>query len=77
VLDRVVRHAGVLGPARARRHEHRVGREVDERVEVERVVAVHHGLGAQLSEILREVVDERVVVVDHEHARGHGVTVTG
>ena len=36
---------------------------------VERVVAVHDRLRAELPEVLHEVVDERVVVVDHEHAR--------
>ena len=30
-------------------------------------MAVHDRLGAQLTEVLHEVVDERVVVVDHEH----------
>ena len=40
-------------------------------VERDRVVAVHDRLGAELTEVLHEVVDERVVVVDHEHA-GHG-----
>ena len=33
---------------------------------VEGVVAVHLGLGTELTEVLHEVVDERVVVVDHE-----------
>jgi hypothetical protein len=35
------------------------------------------GLGAELTEVLHEVVDERVVVVDHEHARSHIGTVPG
>ena len=39
---------------------------------VMRVVAVHDRLGAELAQVLHEVVDERVVVVDHEHAGGHG-----
>ena len=34
---------------------------------VDRVVAVHDRLGAELTQVLHEVVDERVVVVDHEH----------
>ena len=33
-------------------------------------MAVHDGLGAQLPEVLDEVVDERVVVVDHEARDG-------
>ena len=40
-------------------------------------MTVHDGLGAELTEVLHEVVDERVVVVDHEHARGHTGTVPG
>ena len=44
---------------------------------VERVVAVHDRLGAELPEVLHEVVDERVVVVDHEHARAHDRHGTG
>ena len=42
-------------------------------VERDRVVAVHDRLRAQLPQVLHEVVDERVVVVDHEHPR-HGAT---
>ena len=38
-------------------------------VEGQRVAAVHERLGAQLAQVLDEVVDERVVVVDDQHAR--------
>ena len=69
VPDRLVREAGVGGPARTGRDQHRVGRERVHLVERDRVVAVHDRLRAQLPEVLHEVVDERVVVVDHEHAR--------
>ena len=55
--------------------EHRVGLERAHLVEGDRVVAVHDRLGAELTEVLHEVVDERVVVVDHEHAR-HGTAST-
>src|SRR5690606_570633 len=34
------------------------------------VVAVHLALHAELPQVLDEVVDERVVVVDHEYAHG-------
>ena len=41
-------------------------------VERDRVVAVHDRLRAELTEVLHEVVDERVVVVDDEHPHvGH------
>ena len=71
MADRVVGHAGILGAPRTGRHEHRVGFERGERVEVDGVVAVHDGLRAELTEVLDEVVDERVVVVDHDDARSH------
>ena len=69
--DRVHRDAGVLGPAGTGRDEHRVGREGAQLVEREGVVAVHLGLGTELTEVLDEVVDERVVVVDHEDPGAH------
>ena len=37
----------------------------------ERVVAVHQRVRPQLTQVLDEVVDERVVVVDHEDPAGH------
>ena len=41
-------------------------------------MAVHERLGAQLAQVLDEVVDERVVVVDDEHPRAHcGASVGG
>ena len=42
---------------------------------VDGVVAEHHGLGAELAELLDQVVDEGVVVVDDEHPRSHGSTI--
>ena len=79
--DRVVRHPGVLGMgpgiAGTGRDEHRVGLERDQRVDRQGVVTVDDGLGAELTEVLHEVVDERVVVVDHEHAWSHIGTVPG
>src|SRR5262249_26893246 len=36
-----------------------------------RVVAEHHGLGAQLGQVLHQVVGEGVVVVDDGDARAH------
>ena len=44
---------------------------------VERVVAVDDRLGAELTEVLDEVVDEAVVVVDDEHPGGHGAEPAG
>ena len=69
--DHLVGDAGVLRPARARRDEDGVGGEGLDAVEGEGVVAVHDRLGAELPEVLDQVVDERVVVVDHQHAGAH------
>ena len=57
--------SGVPGPGA---DEHAVERA--ELVEVDLVVAAHGDLGPELGEVLHEVVDEAVVVVDHEHAHG-------
>ena len=76
--DGLVRDAGVLGTARARATTSTAsGVERVELRERERVVAMHDRLGAELAQVLDEVVDERVVVVDHEHTgRPARVTVT-
>jgi hypothetical protein len=71
VPERVVRHSRGLRTAGTRRDEHRVGLECGETFEVERVVAVHERLRAELTQILHEVVDEGVVVVDDDHAGTH------
>ena len=42
---------------------------------VERVVAVDDRLGAELAQLLDEVVDERVVVVDEEDPGAHGPAI--
>ena len=43
---------------------------------VQLVVAVHERLGAELAQVLDEVVDEAVVVVDDQH-RGSATATTG
>ena len=40
--------------------------------DVDGVVAVDHRVGPELAQLLDEVVDERVVVVDDQHAGRHG-----
>ena len=47
------------------------GSSATQLVERDRVVTVDDRLGAELPEVLHEVVDERVVVVDHQHPRSH------
>ena len=80
--NRVVRHPGVSrdavpgspGPGDTSTAS---GSSATSVVERQGVVTVDDGLGAELTEVLHEVVDERVVVVDHEHARSHIGTVPG
>ena len=60
---------GVVGGARPGRDEDRVGVERLDAGQVDLVVAAHDGIGAELAQVLDEVVGERVVVVDRR-ARG-------
>ena len=62
---------GILRATGSGRQQHRVGTTVERLVDGELVVAHHLGLGAELAEVLDEVVDEAVVAVDHQDA-GHG-----
>ena len=66
--DHVDRHARVFGPARPRRDDE--VRRLDRARLVDRdlVVAIHDHLRAQRGERLHQVVGERVVVVDQQHA---------
>ena len=75
--DRGRAHAGVLGPAWARRHEQGGGFERPDAGDVDGIVADHDRLGAELAEVLDEVVDEAVVVVDDGHPHAHAGEVTG
>ena len=68
---------GSSGLPGTRRHEHGVGLERAQLVERDRVVAVDDRLGAELPEVLHEVVDERVVVVDDEHPHRGNATGPG
>src|SRR5690349_2224198 len=65
-MDDIHRDAGFVRRARTRRDRDRVGRLRGDRLERDGVVALDGDVGTQLAEILREVVGERVVVVDQE-----------
>src|SRR5262249_28653580 len=68
--DDLERHSGVVRGAGAGRDHDPLGRERSDAVGVYGIVADHVQLGAELAEILHEVVGEGVVVVDDEdHAR--------
>ena len=68
--DQVFADPRVLGPARARGDQQPVGLESARLGEGDGVVAVHQRFGSELTEVLHQVVDERVVVV-HDEDPGH------
>ena len=74
VPDGLEAHPAVLGAARAGRDEHGVGPLGPDAGDVDGVVAEHHRLGAELAQLLDQVVDEGVVVVEDEHPGSHGAT---
>jgi len=75
LADGVVGQARVLGATRPGRDQNEVGCERPHLGKRDLVVAVDTRLGPQLPEVLHEVVDERVVIVDDEHARRHRLSV--
>src|SRR5579872_4463582 len=66
------RDAGFLRRARPGRYNDRVRMKSAHARDIDRVVALDGHIGAELAEILHEVVSERIVVVDHQDA--HDVT---
>ena len=62
----------VLGPARPGRDDDAVGLLGADAVHVDGVVAEHDGIGAELAELLDEVVGEGVVIVDDDDPGAHG-----
>ena len=62
-------HARVVRVAGTGRDEHAIGVERPDVVEVDLVVTSHDRTRAELTEVLNEDVDERVVVVDDEDGR--------
>src|SRR4029077_8763129 len=69
--DRLDRDPCLLGSPRPGRDPQPVRLEIEQLRDRGLVVADHADLRAELTEVLDEVVGERVVVVDDEHA-GHG-----
>ena len=72
--DHLVGQAGVVGGARAGRHEHAIGLEREYLLDGELVGPVDQGLGAELAQVLHQVEHERVVVVDDQHPSAHGAS---
>src|SRR5262249_42947034 len=69
--DDVERDACALGPARSRRDEDPGGLHLGDVADRPLVVPFDTPLGAELPQVVDEVVRERIVVVDHEN---HGAT---
>ena len=65
--DYVPRDAGVVRVARPRRDDHVVGVQRVALRQCHLVVPVDHHVGAQLAQVLVQVVREAVVVIDQEH----------
>ena len=66
--DRVADDSARLGSARTGRQQDAVGCERHRLGDGHLVVAHHDRVGAELAEVLDEVVDEAVIAVDDEHA---------
>ena len=73
LLDEGVAQPGIRWTARPRTDENTVGFKVASLLQGQGVVAMNDGFGTQLPQILDEVVDERVVVVDHQNSGAHRV----
>src|SRR5665213_212107 len=71
VLNRSRADTGILGTPWARRDQQKIRGEGQQARYVELVVSDHYGLSTELTQVLHKVVDEAVVVVDHENPRRH------
>jgi hypothetical protein len=71
-LDRGVREPRVVRRAGTGRDDEPVGQVGEQLIDGEGIVADDLDLGAELRELLHQVVGEGVVVVDDEQAGGHG-----
>src|SRR5690349_20177677 len=74
VANHVGRDARIGGRARPGRYDDALRPQLGDLVEGHRVVSTNERLAAQLSHVPREVVDERIVVVDEEN---HGDAESG
>src|SRR5271156_1822516 len=61
------RDAGLGGSARSRRDDDRIGTQRANAGDFDGVVALDRDVGAELAEVLHDVVGERVVVIDHQN----------
>ena len=63
-LDQLETDAGAVGIAGAGRHDHRLGRSIEQRIDGDGIVALNRNLGAKLSEEMRQVIGKAIVVID-------------
>ncbi len=71
LLDEGVAQPGITRLSWPGTDENSIGFDVEGLLEGDGIVAVDNGFRAQLTEVLDQVVDERVVIVDHQYAGGH------
>src|SRR3569623_231804 len=64
--DDVERHARLVGRTWARRDHDMVGSEAPDLLDADLIIAVHAHIGAELAQILHQVVGERIIIVDHQ-----------
>src|SRR3569623_1116998 len=64
--DDVERHARLVGRTWARRDHDMVGSEAPDLIDADLIIAVHAHIGAELAQILHQVVGERIIIVDHQ-----------
>ncbi len=69
--DHAVAGTGVLGSPRPWGDEHAVRRQRHHAVGIDGVVAEDHRVGAQLPQVLDQVVHKAVVIVENKYPRGH------
>src|SRR4030095_3819973 len=67
-LDEVEHDAGPVGRTRARGEQDPIRAQAADVLDRDLVVAPYLALDPELAKVLHQVVDERVVVVDHEYA---------
>src|SRR5438876_7824529 len=73
--DQVNRDAGVARDTRAGRNDDEIWGKVTRAIDGDRVVAHDRYVGAQLAQVLVQVVSKAVVVIDQQHARwAHATT---
>ena len=76
-LDHLQRDTSVVRRTRAGANQDGIGFERSNFVNGDFVVTVNMNVGTELAQVLHEDVDERVVVVDYDHAWSHNITVIG